>query len=624
MKDGFVKVASITPDVKVADTEFNASQIIARACAAAEAGAKIIVFPELSVTGFTARDLMLGNSLLECTKKSLLKIAKETKALDALIIVGAIVENNCKIYDVAVVIKEGTILGFVPRSVCFDMGGAQRFLTPYNDDYDTIIFDGKEYSFGTDLLFRANFPEHLVVGVEVGLVSELMDSPAKDLASNGATVIVNPSALACTVGAYEKFIDSVSETSRRLNCVYISALSGEGESTQDEVFAGGNVICECGEVLSVGNLFAGETVFADIDLQVVSHERRVYPGNAYRDGLYSTEEISFKKTQTSVDRKYSMFPFIADDEAQKAQNAEDILNIQAYGLKKRLMHIGCKNPVLGISGGLDSTLALLVCAKAMDLCSLPRKNIIAVTMPCFGTSGRTYKNACTLTKALGATLKEISIKESVLMHFSDIGQDPEKHDVTFENAQARERTQVLMDVANSINGIVIGTGDLSELALGFATYNGDHMSMYAVNADIPKTLMRSVLRWYAKDADEKIKKVILDVIDTPVSPELLPLKDGEVSQKTEDIVGPYELHDFFLYYFLRYGFSEEKILRIALLAFKDKFDEITIKKWLDTFTRRFYSSQFKRSCLPDGPKVVSVNLSPRGGFMMSSDSNRIR
>ena len=493
---------------------------------------------------------------------------------------------------------------------------------PGNEEPEIYLFHGKEVPVGTNILFAVDAVRGLTVGCE--LCEDLWAplSPGTRHALAGATVLVNLSASNETVGkdVYREML--VQSSSAKLIAGYIYASAGEGESTQDQVFGGHNMIAENGTMLAEAKRFVPENIYADLDLHRLQHERRrMMSYRPKRSGAYLVIPVSMEEEETVLERSFESLPFVPANEAERAKRCEEILSIQAFGLKKRYEHTVCQSAVVGVSGGLDSTLALLVTVRAFDLLGLDRKRITAVTMPCFGTTDRTYDNACKLARTLGVALQEIDIKEAVSVHFRDIGQDMEHHDVTYENAQARERTQILMDVANRTGGLVIGTGDMSELALGWATYNGDHMSMYGVNAGVPKTLVRYLVRYYAETCgNEELEKVLLDVLDTPVSPELLPPVDGAISQKTEDLVGPYELHDFFLYYMLRCGFEPSKLYRIACRSFRDMYDTDVILKWLKTFYKRFFTQQFKRSCLPDGPKVGSVALSPRGDLRMPSDA----
>jgi len=627
MRDGFVTVCAITPKIKVADVDHNVNEICRLSNEAAKNKAKIIVFPELCITGYTCHDLFLQNTLLFSAKEGLKKIIDSTKNIDALIFVGLPLEKDGKLFNVAAAINKGKLLGLIPKQYLPNYGEFYevRHFTPGNENISTYDFYENEVPFGQNILFRINSSSVIKVACELCEDLWVPNPPSTRHAMNGATIIVNLSASNELVGKDSYRHSLVSSTSARLMCGYIYSSSGDGESTQDVVFSGHNMIAENGSMLAEAKPFSSEEVmiFSNIDVQKLISERK--RANTFNINTEASDYITVKTdiTTESVEllRKYAPHPFVPDDIATKNLRCSQILTIQASGLKKRLEHIGCPSAVIGISGGLDSTLALLVTAKAFDMLGIPRNNIISVTMPCFGTTDRTYTNACELTRKLGATLREINIKKSVTLHLEDIGHDINNHNVVYENGQARERTQILMDIANEVNGIVIGTGDMSELALGWATYNGDHMSMYAVNAGVPKTLVRHLVRYYADTCnDEALTSVLLDVLDTPVSPELLPPKDGVISQITEDLVGPYELHDFFLYYMLRFGFSPKKIYRIALLAFEGIFDKETILKWEKTFMRRFFSQQFKRSCLPDGPKVGSTAVSPRGDLRMPSDA----
>lgn len=625
MKHGFVKTAAVTPKIKVADPEYNAGIICEKLDEAYQHGAKIIIFPELCLTGYTCSDLFLQQILLEEALRQLQRIAQFCKGKQCLVMVGLPVEKNGRLYNTAAVIGNGEVLGFVPKKniPSYAEFYETRHFTKGNSVPVPYLFDGKEVPFGTNLLFTCRNMEGLVVGCEICEDLWVANPPATAHALMGATVIANLSASNETVGKDEYRELLVKSASARLLCGYIYCSAGEGESTQDLVFGGHDLIAENGTVLSCAKRFSPQTIYADLDIQRIREERRRM-GTFGEEGTEPYRWVPFflKEEETPLERTFACLPFVPTYEAARQKRCEEILSIQAMGLKKRYEHTGCKTAVIGISGGLDSTLALLVTVKAFDLLHLDRKGIIAVTMPCFGTTDRTYDNACKLAHTLGATLKEVDIREAVMRHFKDIGQDPDCHDVTYENSQARERTQVLMDLANQTGGLVIGTGDMSELALGWATYNGDHMSMYGVNAGVPKTLVRHLVKYYADTCgNQELEAVLLDVLDTPVSPELLPPVEGTISQKTEDLVGPYELHDFFLYYMLRCGYSPEKIYRIACRAFEGSYEKDVIKKWLKTFCRRFFQQQFKRSCLPDGPKVGSVAVSPRGDLRMPSDAS---
>ena len=654
MKDGFVKVGAGTPKVKVADCEYNATEIISLAKKMAAEGAKVIVMPELCITAYTCGDLFWQELLLEEAKAQLLRIADETANLDALILVGLPIEYRGKLYNAAAGINRGEILGLVPKihlpnynefyegryfTSGADIDGmVQLKPEPFEElsffeveneeeDVDEDEFRNCSVPICSTMLFTCPQMPSLKVAVEICEDLWAPNPPSVQHALNDATLIVNLSASDEVVGKDSYRRSLISNQSARLLCGYIYASAGEGESTQDVVYGGHNLIAENGVLLAESKRFTSGAVYADLDMQRLVNERRrmtTYLFTGDKDDhnvIYTEAEFQIEKEETKLDRTFDSKPFVPGVKEERDRRCDEILNIQAMGLKTRLAHIHGQSAVIGLSGGLDSTLALLVTARAFDMLGIPRKKITAVTMPCFGTTDRTYNNACLLSEKLGATLREVNIKEAVNVHFRDIGHDPQKHDVTYENSQARERTQILMDVANQTGGIVIGTGDLSELALGWATYNGDHMSMYGVNASVPKTLVRHLVKYYADTCgDEQLESVLLDILDTPVSPELLPPKDGVISQKTEDLVGPYELHDFFLYYMLRWTFPPKKIYRMAKIAFAGEYDDETILKWLKTFYRRFFMQHFKRSCLPDGPKVGSVAVSPRGDLRMPSDA----
>ena len=625
MKHGFIKVAAISPKIKVADPAYNAGVIVEKMKEAYEKGAKILVFPELCITGYTCGDLFLQEILLEEAKRQLSVIAEATQDMDALVMVGLPVEREGRLYNVAAVLHQGSVLGMVPKSNLPMYGEFYegRHFTEGNTVPVSYDFEGEEVPFGRNLLFECNSMPGLVIGCELCEDLWVADPPSTTHALMGATVIANLSASNETIGKDEYRRMLVKSTSGRLLCGYIYASAGEGESTQDLVFGGHNLIAENGSLLGEARRFCGETVYGDLDIRrILSERRRMGTFGKKKEDTYVTVTFHLSVEETRLERVFVPMPFVPQDVQTREKRCEEILSIQSMGLKKRMEHTNAKTAVIGISGGLDSTLALLVTARAFDLLGLDRKGIKAVTMPCFGTTDRTYENACKMSKILGAELIEVDIREAVTIHFRDIGQDMECHDVTYENGQARERTQVLMDIANKKGGMVIGTGDMSELALGWATYNGDHMSMYGVNASVPKTLVRHLVRYYADTCgEEALKAVLCDVLDTPVSPELLPPVDGVIAQKTEDLVGPYELHDFFLYHMLRSGYPPEKIYRIAKSSFAGVYEEEVIKKWLKIFIRRFFNQQFKRSCLPDGPKVGSVAVSPRGDLRMPSDAS---
>nr|WP_288663917.1 NAD(+) synthase [uncultured Anaerostipes sp.] len=627
MKDGFIKVAAATPKIKVADPAYNTEEILKIIDETEKKGASILVFSELTISGYTCGDLFLQQPLLTECKDQLLRIVKATEDKSMLVVVGCPIVIKQKLYNCAVVISDGNILGIVPKT----------HLPNYSEFYELRHFTSgegleKELWFGEEFgyvdvavnqLFRCKEIPELVIACEICEDLWVPLPPSTYHAMAGATVICNPSASVETTTKESYRRSLVSNQSARLLAAYIYADAGEGESTQDVVYSGHHIICENGSVLAEAKRFTNEIVYADIDVQKLAAERRKmtsFPGGQTDE--YFEQEFSLEVKENKITRTFPKAPFVPDNQDERDKRCDEILSLQSMGLKKRLEHTNCKHAVVGISGGLDSTLAVLVTARAFDLLDIPRENLICVTMPCFGTTDRTYQNAVSLIKELGATLKEVRIEKAVRQHFADIGHDENNHDVTYENSQARERTQILMDMANQYNGMVIGTGDMSELALGWATYNGDHMSMYAVNCSVPKTLVRYLVLYYAETTEnKKLSEVLMDVLDTPVSPELLPPVDGVISQKTEDLVGPYELHDFFLYYMLRFGFPKTKLYRMAKLTFDGVYDDETIKKWLDKFYWRFFSQQFKRSCLPDGPKVGSVAVSPRGDLRMPSDAS---
>lgn len=627
MKDGFIKVAAATPKIKVADPAYNTEEILKIIDETEKNGASILVFSELTISGYTCGDLFLQQPLLTECKNQLLRIVKATENKSMLVVVGCPIVIKQKLYNCAVVISDGSILGIVPKT----------HLPNYSEFYELRHFTsgegleedlwfGEEFGYvnvAVNQLFKCKEIPEFVVACEICEDLWVPLPPSTYHAMAGATVICNPSASVETTTKESYRRSLVSNQSARLLAAYIYADAGEGESTQDVVYSGHHLICENGSVLAEAKRFTNEIIYADIDVQKLAAERRKmtsFPGGQTED--YFEQEFSLEVKENKITRTFPKAPFVPDNQDERDKRCDEILSLQSMGLKKRLEHTNCKHAVVGISGGLDSTLAVLVTARAFDLLDIPRENLICVTMPCFGTTDRTYQNAVSLIKELGATLKEVRIEKAVRQHFADIGHDENNHDVTYENSQARERTQILMDMANQYNGMVIGTGDMSELALGWATYNGDHMSMYAVNCSVPKTLVRYLVLYYAETTDnKKLSEVLMDVLDTPVSPELLPPVDGVISQKTEDLVGPYELHDFFLYYMLRFGFPKSKLYRMAKLTFDGVYDDETIKKWLDKFYWRFFSQQFKRSCLPDGPKVGSVAVSPRGDLRMPSDAS---
>ncbi len=625
MQDGFVKIAAATPDLRVADCAYNASEIVKLARQAAAKGAHLVVFPELCLTGYTCGDLFLQRTLLDGAVAALDTVCRETAALNAAVVVGLPLVHQGKLFNVAAVLCGGKIEGIVPKQFIpnySEFYEARHFVSGAGVPFQTISLLGQDTLFagGEPLLFQcADMPE-FTLGVEICEDLWVANPPSTRLAQAGATVIVNLSASDEIIGKASYRRDLVRQQSARLLCAYLYADAGFGESTQDLVFAGHDLIAENGALLAESKLFDRGVIYADIDVQRLTHERR-------RMNTFVTEQNPavaalpvHPGANDLTDRTFPRTPFVPASKALRDERCEEILSLQATGLATRLRHTHAKTAVVGLSGGLDSTLALIVLVHAFDMLGLDRKGILAVTMPCFGTTARTKGNAEKLADAYGVTLETVDIKAAVDQHFSDIGQSKDDLSVTFENGQARMRTLVLMNLANKTGGMVVGTGDLSELALGWATYNGDHMSMYGVNASIPKTLVRYLVAYEADRTMGELSDVLYDVLDTPVSPELLPPKDGEISQKTEDLVGPYELHDFFLYYMLRFGYPPRKIYRIARKTFAGVYDDATIKKWLVTFVRRFFTQQFKRSCLPDGPKVGTVTLSPRGDWRMPSDA----
>lgn len=623
MRQGFVKAAAVTPKIKVADTKYNAELILDMMKESARQGAKIVVFPELCLTGYTCQDLFLQERLLQGAKDALMKLVKESASLDAIFFVGLPFEILGKLYNVAAVFSHGEVLGLVPKSYLPNYNEfyeARHFVSGAELATEVVLPDGSCVPADRDLLFVCEQMPKLRIGVELCEDLWTPNPPSISHALAGASVLVNLSASNELTGKDSYRRELVSGQSARLLAAYIYASAGEGESTQDLVFSGHNIIAENGQILAESKRFGHGILYSEIDVERLCTQRRRMTTFVTEDQTHTEILFSLKIEETKLTRFIDPAPFVPTDRQNREKRCDEILMIQAMGLKKRLEHTGA-NAVVGISGGLDSTLALLVTVRAFDLCGRDHKGITAVTMPGFGTTDRTYDNAVKLIQSLGAEFVEVDICQSVNVHFSDIGQDPSVHDVTYENSQARERTQILMDIANKKNALVIGTGDLSELALGWATYNGDHMSMYAVNASVPKTLVRHLVRYYADTCEDKqLSDTLYDVLDTPVSPELLPPEDGKISQKTEDLVGPYELHDFFLYYMLRQGFSPAKIYRLAKIAFAGTYEDAFILKWLKTFCRRFFAQQFKRSCLPDGPKVGSVAVSPRGDLRMPSDA----
>ena len=625
MKDGYIRVGAATPPMHLGDCAANAREMIALMRQAHERKVKILAFPELSMTGYTLGDLFLQRALLDGALSGLEEVVKASSELDMVAVVGLPLSVGGRLYNCAAVVSKGAILGVVPKRNPPNYGEFYelRHFAPGPDSVKRIRLLNQEVPFGGKLLFTlAEMPE-LKMGVEVCEDLWVPAAPGVEHALAGATLIVNPSASDETIGKadYRKML--LMSQSARLLCGYLYCDAGPGESTTDMVFAGHNLIAENGKILSESRRYEGGLLTAEIDILDMEYERRRM--NTFTSGRAEAgyEEIPFSLAMEPLEltRPVDAHPFVPQDPGERARRCEEILNIQTQGLIQRLRHTHCESAVIGVSGGLDSTLALLVAARAFEALHLPADGVLAVTMPCFGTTSRTRNNALELARQLGAQVKEVNIAEAVRVHFRDIGHDEAVHDVTFENSQARERTQVLMDLANKTNGMVIGTGDLSELALGWATYNGDHMSMYGVNASVPKTLVRHLVEYAASETGNAVLKGVLeDILATPVSPELLPPVNGEIAQCTEELVGPYELHDFYLYHVVRKGERPAKIFRLAQIAFEGRYDQATLLKWLKSFYWRFFAQQFKRSCVPDGPKVGSVTLSPRGDWRMPSDA----
>lgn len=613
MRHGFIKVACATPSVKVADCKFNTDRIISLIENAKEEGVHLLVLPELCVTGSTCQDLFRSQTLLESAKDCISEIALAVPR-NMIAVFGAPVSASGRLFSCAVVASDKKILGLIPKT--FIPSNQSQFSKPLNSE-TTADFAGTSVPMGTNLTFTCEQMPSFCLACEVGEDYENALSPVEKLALSGATVIACPCAQSQYSGMGLKRLNTVKQKSERLVAGYVLANAGFGESTTDYVFTASNIISENGRVLTRQRMKEDRLLVSELDLQLLEHDR--FSNLAFKNNYETNNNtifFSIEMGETSLTRKIDCSPFIPEEIEKQNHRAEEILNLQSLGLEKRILHTNAKTAIIGISGGLDSTLALLATVKAFDRLNMDRSDIICVTMPCFGTTSRTKTNAQILVEELRCTLKTINIANAVSAHFEDIEQDPENYDAAFENSQARERTQVLMDMANQKNGLVVGTGDLSELALGWATYNGDHMSNYAVNSDIPKTLVQNIVRYVADTSDnEVLKNTLYSILETPISPELVPGK-----QETENIVGPYELHDFFLYYTLRYGFQGSKIYRLAKYAFDGVYDEQTILKWLKTFIRRFFSQQFKRSCMPDGPKVLSIGLSPRGEWAMASDA----
>ena len=623
MRDGFITVACGTPKLRLADCDYNAEQTFTLMRKAEKAGAKVLVLPELGLTGYTCGDLFYQDALLRGAEQALATVLEATRNLEVVTAVGLPLRVNNKLYNCAAIIQKGTVLGVVPKTHLpnYSEFYEKRQFTAAPGENGTVTLFGKSVPFGNKLVFRCSTMPDLALGFEICEDMWAPCSPAVDLAAAGATVVGNLSASNDIIGKDSYRRQLVTMQSAKLMCGYIYTSCGEGESSSDVVFGAHQMIAENGTLLAERR-FDGGLLLSEVDVQKLCYERR---RTQMFDQAPAVWEVPFALTvsPTKLTRYVAPQPFVPEGKEDRDARCREILLIASLGLKQRLEHTGAKTAVVGLSGGLDSTLAVLITGLAMKMLDRPMTDIVAVTMPCFGTTDRTRNNAVILAEQMGATLRTVDISNSVRSHFKDIGHDMEDHSVTFENGQARERTQVLMDIANQSGGIVIGTGDLSELALGWCTYNGDHMSMYAVNCSIPKTLVRHLVGYLARDnakKDEALHDVLEDILDTPVSPELLPAVQGQISQKTEDLVGPYELHDFFLYYMLRWGFSPRKVYRLAVYALGGKYSREVILKWLKTFYRRFFSQQFKRNCVPDGPKVGSVALSPRGDWRMPSDA----
>lgn len=628
-EQGFVRVGAVVPKLKVADTEFNCNEIIKQIEVASDNKIQIIVFPELCVTGYTCQDLFEQDTLLEEAEKALNKILDYTNNLDIICIIGMPIKAENQLFNTAVVIQKGKILGIVPKTFIPNYGEFYErrwFASSKNANKKEIEILDQKVPFGIDLLFKDKENNEICFGIEICEDIWAVEPPSNKLALLGANIIFNLSASNEVIGKKEYRRDLVKMQSAKTISGYVYCSSGVNESTADLVFSGESMIFENGSCLINNQRFNFESnmIFTEIDTKRLANDRRKnisFMGNPV-DLEYREIKINIPDNIENLTREYSKTPFVPEDKKKISEICEEILNIQSYGLAKRLLHTNINKTIIGISGGLDSALAFLVIIKAYEVLNLPKENIIAITMPGFGTTSRTHKNSIKLINAYGAAFREIDITKSSLQHFEDIGHDKNIKDVTYENAQARERTKILMDIANKENGLVVGTGDLSELALGWCTYNGDHMSMYALNTSIPKTLVEYIIKWVADNSKEEYKNIINDILDTPISPELLPPDEKDnIEQKTEEQVGPYILHDFFLYHFLRYGAEPKKIYILACKTFKNDFKKEDIKHWLQVFIKRFFTQQFKRNCMPDGPKVGTVSLSPRGDLRMPSDAS---
>lgn len=628
-EQGFVRVGAVVPKLKVTDTEFNCNEIIKQIEVASNNKIQIIVFPELCVTGYTCQDLFEQDTLLEEAEKALNKILDYTNNLDIICIIGMPIKAENQLFNTAVVIQKGKILGIVPKTFIPNYGEFYErrwFASSKNANKKEIEILDQKVPFGIDLLFKDKENNEICFGIEICEDIWAVEPPSNKLALLGANIIFNLSASNEVIGKKEYRRDLVKMQSAKTISGYVYCSSGVNESTADLVFSGESMIFENGSCLINNQRFNFESnmIFTEIDTKRLANDRRKnisFMGNPV-DLEYREIKINIPDNIENLTREYSKTPFVPEDKKKISEICEEILNIQSYGLAKRLLHTNINKTIIGISGGLDSALAFLVIIKAYEVLNLPKENIIAITMPGFGTTSRTHKNSIKLINAYGAAFREIDITKSSLQHFEDIGHDKKMKDITYENAQARERTKILMDIANEENGIVVGTGDLSELALGWCTYNGDHMSMYALNTSIPKTLVEYIIKWVADNSKEEYKNIINDILDTPISPELLPPDEKDnIEQKTEEQVGPYILHDFFLYHFLRYGAEPKKIYILACKTFKNDFKKEDIKHWLQVFIKRFFTQQFKRNCMPDGPKVGTVSLSPRGDLRMPSDAS---
>ena len=625
MKYGFVKVAAATPHIRVGDVRFNTNEIIQKIRKADELGAELLVFPELCVCGYTCGDLFGQDVLLQGALSALKEISLATKGLQMLIFVGVPLRANGVLYNCAAAVNDGQVIAFVPKSNLPNYAEfyEKRNFQPYRGETLSIAFDGREVPFGNRILFCSVSDEDFTVAAEICEDLWVPNPPSVSHALAGANIIVNVSASDETTGKADYRRLLIRSQSAKTVSAYVYADAGDGESTTDMVFSGHNIISENGEILAESKLFENSITISEVDVRKLSFERRRI--NTFYDPheLFGYKIIPFRAAAKSekLTRTISKWPFVPGNEADREKRAELILSMQSAGLRSRIAHTKAGSAVIGISGGLDSSLALLVAVRTFDSLQMDRRNIIAVTMPCFGTTDKTFNNSLRLMRSLGVTSRTVEIAESVRLHFKDIGHDEQVKNAAYENAQARMRTMVLMDIANDEGGLVVGTGDLSELALGWATYNGDHMSMYGVNASVPKTLVKYLIQSEAARIGGETGEVLREILNTEISPELLPPEKGKISQKTEEIVGPYELHDFFLYYAIRWGFPPRKIYYLAKAAFKREYDAVTLKKWLKNFYQRFFSQQFKRSCLPDGVKIGSVSLSPRGDWRMPSDAS---